>query len=370
MNELSGSVRVEPETLESMASSIETHATRVEQRIQKTTAALESLIQGGGFEGIGARVLLWHYQQQYPTLLMWAKRLRAYALRLRNASKVIKLADVANVTPDHPHADSFARLHGIARDHGYQKLLDFELKLKGSKSERDTIAISLMSNKMRLAELQAQLADYDEVSGSNLGNYAEDMREYFDVRLSGHREQLEREIVDLQTSIGSYETNLAQVDENVRQITLDIDTASAGIQNRVQDVGGHEVLFYQQMSARPIAEAGWCLKFVTDWRPDINTGFGSAANLITTNDGSVAPFRYRIDATTSLPERMVPGDLVVWNRGQQAADTQHGHVAIIMEVHDYFVIVKESSWDNTVDTWREIPRSKLQDLTFVGQPPQ
>ncbi|MBZ0275200.1 MAG: CHAP domain-containing protein, partial [Anaerolineae bacterium] len=81
-----------------------------------------------------------------------------------------------------------------------------------------------------------------------------------------------------------------------------------------------------------------------------------------------APYRYNIDATTVLPDRMVPGDLVVWNRGQQGVNSEHGHVAIIMEVHDNSVIVKETDWGNVVDTWREIPRSKLQELAFVGQP--
>ena len=370
MSDLSGSVRVEPAALISMADSIDNHAKRVEQRLQEMIAKLENLIESGGFEGLSARATLWQLQEQKPTLLMWSKRLQAYAMRLRVTSEAIKKADTANTSPSHPRADSFVQVHGISRDHGYQKLLEAEIKLEDERSQRDSIAMSLMAQRMRLAELLAQLADYDEVSGRDLATYLEDASEYFSTRLSGSRETLEKEISVLQTSIGDQEHSLTQADEHIRQLMTEADLKAEDINSRIQNVGGHDVLFNQRMSEQPIAEEGYCLKFVVDWRPDINEGFGSAANLITENHSSVAPFRYQIDATTSLLNRILPGDLVVWNRGQQGADSQHGHVAIIMQIHDDYVIVKESSWDGVVDTWREVPRSKLQELTFIGQPLQ
>lgn len=368
MSDLSGTVRVVPSTLNSLADSIESRAMRIEQRVQQTITTLENLIQGGGFEGARAQIALWQYEQQKPTLLMWSKRLQTYSTRLYAASEAIKIADETKQVSSHTYSNTFQKLFGISRDHGYQQLLEAEAKLRNTRGNRDSIAIALMLQRIRMADLEAQLADYDEVSGDNLNAYVEDAYEYFHVRQNGRRNEIETEIAAVRESIKSYENDLAQAEADIHQLTAEAETAAYNIQKRVQDVGGHEILFHQQMSPKPPAEPGWCLKFVVNWRPDINAGFGSAANLLTTNDNTVAPYRYNIDATTVLPDRMVPGDLVVWNRGQQGVNSEHGHVAIIMEVHDNSVIVKETDWGNVVDTWREIPRSKLQELAFVGQP--
>ncbi len=135
----------------------------------------------------------------------------------------------------------------------------------------------------------------------------------------------------------------------------------------VQVVDGREVHFAMPMNAKPVAKPGLCLGFVAEWRPDIGgRGFGSANNLIHTNDSYISDIRYNLGGNQSPVDVVKPGHLVVYDAGQLGADGTHGHVAMVMESHHDHVIVKESSWNGQVDTWRQMPASVLRKLTLIG----
>jgi hypothetical protein len=77
--------------------------------------------------------------------------------------------------------------------------------------------------------------------------------------------------------------------------------------------------------------------------------------------------RYQVPASTpDLRDQVVPGTVAVWNKGQQGADATHGHAAVITEVGQDYVIVKESSWGSAVGAERRIPLNKLSELTLIG----
>jgi uncharacterized protein YukE len=123
-------------------------------------------------------------------------------------------------------------------------------------------------------------------------------------------------------------------------------------------------------NANPIAKKGWCMAYVLDFRgqPPTPGGIersGSAADLVTNE--KYADLRYQVPASTpDLRDQVVPGTVAVWNKGQQGADATHGHAAVITEVGQDYVIVKESSWGSAVGAERRIPLNKLSELTLIG----
>lgn len=135
--------------------------------------------------------------------------------------------------------------------------------------------------------------------------------------------------------------------------------------------GSQNVYFSVPMNQQPNAAnyEGYCLAFATDWRADMGGHrFGSAKDLIYTNDPYVSSLRYQVDPGGAITEQVRPGHLLVYDSGQWDANVPHGHVAVVTEVHGDYVIVKESSWDKQVDTWREVPLDQLKDLTLIGDP--
>jgi hypothetical protein len=362
-------VRVDHAALVAMADSLERQAVRIANRSQDAAAKLQETVSSGGFEGMRAQLLLLTLQRERPKWELWSKRIGAYAARIRMTAEALRHADENSAAASPRISTQYEHLHGVKRDPTYKSLIQLEENLEQSLRLRDGVTLSLLHERLKLAELQAQLADYNEISGDGLGNYLKDGVEYFGVRLDGRYSELETAISESQATIAGYETQLSAINAGIKDLDSGIALKQADINGRIQDVGGgHSVLFPQRMDSVPKAIPGWCLKFVNDWRPDLNAAVGSAANLITTPDPSVASYRYRISADTVLTESMLPGDLVVYDRGQQGSHAVHGHVAIIMEVHDQHVIVKESSWDGVVNTWRTIPRNKLNELTYIGQP--
>lgn len=365
MSERQDFVQIEPAKLFGCAEAIERHAAQIEQHLQRTMSTINTLSQSGQFKGMSARALLWSYQQQKSAFLLWPQRLQVYAARLRAASEAMRLADARSAISFTSRIGTIPQAIGLEYDRGYQRLITLEKKLADAQSAYDKTTMSLALQQVHLAELQLKLADYNEISGDDIREYIQDAGEYV-IGFLGGKAALEKEIESLQASISAQEVNLKWIADEVVHASAEADTASADIQTRIQNVDGHKILFAQKMADKPIAEKGYCLRFVQRWRPDIPTIHKSAADLITSEMDSIAPYRYRLDESSNLQSRIRPGDLVVWDRTQ--ADPNHGHVAIVLQVHNDSVIVKEASWGNEIDTWRPIPRATLQTLTFVGQP--
>ena len=84
---------------------------------------------------------------------------------------------------------------------------------------------------------------------------------------------------------------------------------------------------------------GYCGRYVQNVVPNIKDKIGSAKNYI--NEYSLPPFSAEADLRTQLQ----PGDVVIWDAGQQGANSEHGHAAVIIEVHEDHVVFAESSWD-------------------------
>ncbi|MBG0785451.1 MAG: WXG100 family type VII secretion target [Anaerolineaceae bacterium] len=84
---------------------------------------------------------------------------------------------------------------------------------------------------------------------------------------------------------------------------------------------------------------GYCGRYVQNVVPNIKDNIGSAKNYI--GEYSLSPFTAEADLRTQLQ----PGDVVVWDAGQQGANSTHGHAAVIIEVHEDYVVFAESSWD-------------------------
>jgi uncharacterized protein YukE len=115
---------------------------------------------------------------------------------------------------------------------------------------------------------------------------------------------------------------------------------------------------------------GHCPKYVKKLVPNINNTSGnSAADWI--KDYDLDPFSSAKDLRTQLE----PGDVVVWPKGHNNASIEHGHAAVIIEVHEDHVVLAESSWwyENNgksprVD--RSLSKVDLSDGLYVWSNPE
>ncbi len=62
-----------------------------------------------------------------------------------------------------------------------------------------------------------------------------------------------------------------------------------------------------------------------------------------------------------LRAQLEPGDVVIWDKGQKGADSESGHAAVIVEVHEDYVILAESSWGKAKYD------SRYADNPYVGR---
>ena len=82
---------------------------------------------------------------------------------------------------------------------------------------------------------------------------------------------------------------------------------------------------------------GYCAGYVSAVVPEIG-GVAHAKDFI--GKHSLPPFAPSSDLRTQLE----PGDVVVWDAGQMGANSESGHAAVIVEVHEDYVVLAESSW--------------------------
>ena len=80
---------------------------------------------------------------------------------------------------------------------------------------------------------------------------------------------------------------------------------------------------------------GYCAAYVNYLAPEI-VGVGHAKDWI--NKHNLSPFVPQGD----LRYQIEPGDVVVWNAGQQNQNETSGHAAVIIEVHEDYVVLAET----------------------------
>lgn len=107
-----------------------------------------------------------------------------------------------------------------------------------------------------------------------------------------------------------------------------------------------------------------CVRYAQDRRPDLGLapGDGGAYNYIEKFHDRL--YHLPPEAADLRRTSLRVGTAVVWDRGQQGAHPQYGHVAIIEEVREDEVIVSEAGWGDGAPR-RAIPRERLTELHFI-----
>ncbi len=370
---------------------IRSTASRLREQAKSIQASLESIerifteLPPDRFAGFSSGVIRTRYTQKRQYLqnieqktIYFAESLERIAEKFEQADKALNNStsgQVLGVSIREIIADAWGKLGKGSYARRISELINrlyaerfanLEGDLDHFKKSKELYESSRLSDLEFLKELDEVINDY-----KNHDNPLDFIKDKFG-ELMGLPDKYEEIRQSVLNRIASTEAKIAELDGKIsttegqiEALTVERDTA---LSNALKEP--NTTYPVPPADADPVAKKGWCMAYVSDFRgqPPTPGGIersGSAADLITSDKYS--DLRYQVPASTSdLRDQVVPGTVVAWNKGQQGADATHGHAAVITEVGQDYVIVKESSWGNAVGAERRIPLNKLSELTLIG----
>lgn len=378
-------ILVKPPQIRSTATQLREHA----KIIQSSLDAIEQVfseLPPDRFEGLTSGIIRTRYVQkrQYfqavsSKTLFFAESLEKIAEKFEQADKALNNAHPVGQVLGISTGGNAAAIDWMLGEGSYARRIidlinkkytgqfaDLEGDLEHYRKSKALFEASRQSDLEFLKELDASINDY-----KNHDNIFDFFKDKFGelLGLPGTYEEIRLNTLN---RIANTEARIAELDGNIlategQNQTL-TEERDAVVTNELEKPNTTYPI--TPANSSPVAKKGWCMAYISDFRgqPPAQGGIersGSAADLVTSD--KYADLRYQVPASTSdLRDQVVPGTVVAWNKGQQGADSTHGHAAVIVAVGQDYVIVKESSWGSSVGAERRIPINKLAELTLIG----
>lgn len=379
------SILIKPPQIRSTAASLRNHA----KAIQSAFNAIDQIItelSPARFEGLSSVHIRMRYAQKRESMHTAALKVIFFAENLEKIAEKFEEADKAlgNNRLNGSVLGVFSTL--IASDKAWKlgegsyanriknmineayspKISALEADLEHFKRSKNGLESIKQSSLDLLKELDEIAIDYE--NHDNLFDYLKDKYGEL-IGLPNKYEEIRQSVLD---RINDIDNKIQEIDSNI--VTTNEQLASIN-EEKAEAIA---IALKEPNDTYPVPPANenptpikdHCLAYVSDFRGQPPTPGGiersaHASDLVTSE--KYADLRYKVPAsTTDLRDQVVPGTVVAWDRGQQGANAQSGHAAVITEVGQDYVIVKESAWGGNVGAERRIPINKLAELTLIG----